>query len=180
MNRATGPPLLACFVGWESTYSRSGERTRSRVASAGDGMWRRPGDDDYAAHDRHVGCDYGYPAAASARSRESVRADGLVGRRLGVPEGLADVPVVGGEQYQVVSWISLKPLLSDRPPPMRAVPTPVPISTRLAGRVRVMRSDCSRFLWELRPSPTALLEELTEEHHAAVIEVLNLSGSCRN
>ena len=95
-----------------------------------------------------------------------------------VPEDIGDVPVVGGEQYQVVMLDQPQTLAIGSAPrlcepsltPVLDLDPPLPGDFGDAGAIAVVSS------WELRPSPTAVVEELAEVHHAAVIEVLEPLG----
>ena len=95
-----------------------------------------------------------------------------------VPEDIGDVPVVGGEQYQVVMLDQPQTLAIGSAPrlcepsltPVLDLDPPLPGDFGDAGAIAVVSS------WELRPSATAVVEELAEVHHAAVIEVLEPLG----
>ncbi len=95
-----------------------------------------------------------------------------------VPDGLADVPVEGGELYQVVmldqpqsSAIgSAARLCEPSLTPVLDLDPPLPGDFGDAGAIAVLSN------WELRPSPTTVLGELSGEHRDAVIDVLEPLG----
>lgn len=95
-----------------------------------------------------------------------------------VPAGLGDMPIEGGERYQVVmldqpefsaigSAVRLcepsQSLVIDMDPPL-------PGDFREAGAIAILAD------WELRPSPMSVLGELSGEHRDAVIDVLEPLG----
>jgi len=95
-----------------------------------------------------------------------------------VPEGLGDVPVEGGEPYQVVmldqpqsSAIgSAARLCEPSQSLVLDLDPPLPGDFGDAGAIAVL-SD-----WELRPSPITVLGELAAEHRDAVSDVLEPLG----
>ena len=95
-----------------------------------------------------------------------------------VPEGLDDVPVEGGELYQVVmldqpqsSAIgSAARLCEPSLTPVLDLDPPLPGDFGDVGAIAVL-SD-----WELRPSPTTVFGLLAGEHREAVIDVLATLG----
>ena len=95
-----------------------------------------------------------------------------------VPEGLDEVPVEGGETYQVVMLDQPQStaiggaarLCEPSLTPVLDLDPPLPGDFGDAGAIAVL-SD-----WELRPSPITVLGELIGEHRDAVIDVLERLG----
>jgi len=95
-----------------------------------------------------------------------------------VPEGLEDIPVVGGEQYQVVmldqpqsTAIGSAPRLCEPSlTPVLDFDPPLSGDFGDAGAIAVLSA------WELRPSPITIREDLSDEHARAVVDVVEPLG----
>ena len=95
-----------------------------------------------------------------------------------VPEGLSDVPVEGGERYQVVMLDqpqsnaigSSARLCEPSQTPVLDLDPPLPGGFGDVGAIAVLSN------WELRPSPVTVVGELIQEHRDAVLGVLEPLG----
>jgi hypothetical protein len=95
-----------------------------------------------------------------------------------VPEGIEDIPLSGGEEYQVVmldapvttALGSLPHLCEPSLTPVMEFDPPLPGEFRDPGPVAVIAD------WELRPSPVRVATDLDDVHIEAVKEVLASLG----